>query len=592
MVETKSIPESEKWKKEHIFSSEEAWKKNYEEVSTRIDDIKRYQGNITNAKELLTYLTKGEEISQKYSKLYVYAMLSHDEDTRVADSQARLSKVQQLGVKLSSATSFFTPFLLSLDEQTLSTYIKQEEGLQYFEEDLFDTYRYKEHVLSAEQEALLSEMGEALQAPRNTYGMINNADITFGYITNDQGEKERLTRGKYALLSKSSDREKRKEAYEAYYEPYIGLHNTIGSTLSAAVKNNVKLTKLRNYPSALEKALFGDKVPKEVYETLIQAAHEGKEALHAYTKERKKILNVNELRPYDLGVPLVEGVKYDISYDEAYEMMLKALSPLGEDYVSQLKEMKVAGVIDVHETPGKRSGAYNIGVYGVHPYVLLNHRNDLDSLFTLTHEMGHAMHSYYSNKHQPHITAGYSIFVAEVASTVNEVLLMHHLIDHEKDDKKRRYLLHHFIDQFKGTFFTQVMFAEFEKIVHEKAEKEEPLNASAFNEVYEELFGSYHGESLELGDEVKYGWSRIPHFYRPFYVYKYATGYASAIHIADRLLKGDEETKNNYLEFLKSGSSDYPLNLLKRTGVDLEEGEPIRNALNVFSGLVKEFSKE
>jgi oligoendopeptidase F len=291
-------------------------------------------------------------------------------------------------------------------------------------------------------------------------------------------------------------------------------------------------------------------------------------------------------------VPLVEGVKYDISYDEAYEMMLKALSPLGEDYVSQLKEMKVAGVIDVHETPGKRSGAYNIGVYGVHPYVLLNHRNDLDSLFTLTHEMGHAMHSYYSNKHQPHITAGYSIFVAEVASTVNEVLLMHHLIDHEKDDKKRRYLLHHFIDQFKGTFFTQVMFAEFEKIVHEKAEKEEPLNASAFNEVYEELFGSYHGESLELGDEVKYGWSRIPHFYRPFYVYKYATGYASAIHIADRLLKGDEETKNNYLEFLKSGSSDYPLNLLKRTGVDLEEGEPIRNALNVFSGLVKEFSKE
>ncbi|MBM7702414.1 oligoendopeptidase F [Metabacillus iocasae] len=586
------IPDHEKWNLTHIYPHHDAWKEDFNQVVSDIHTLGSYNDNIHNAEQFYGFLSEQEALMQRYTKLYVFAMLQNDEDTRQSSSQTLLDQVQQLGVKISSATSFFMPYLLELEEETLKRYIEEVPALQYFEKDLLESYRYKTHVLTKEKEEVLSQLGDALASPKTTFGMINNADIVFGDVTNENGEKVPLTRGMFAKIMESADRDKRKEAYKAYYKPYVQMKNTIASTLSSAVKNNVTLAKMRNYPSALEKALFGDNVPVSVYENLIETTKKNIEPLHRYMKVRKEKLGVEELRAYDLSAPLVKDVREDISYEEAYQTMLESLKPLGDEYITQLKAFKDAGVIDVRETPGKRSGAYNIGLYGVHPYVLLNHRDNLDSLFTLAHEMGHCMHSHYSSLYQPRISASYSIFVAEVASTVNEVLLIHHLLDTTTDKKMRKHLLNHFIDQFKGTFFTQVMFAEFEKTVHEKVENGESLNAEVFNEMYEKLFRTYNGDDLVFEEEVKFGWSRIPHFYRPFYVYKYATGYVSAIHIAERLLKGDSETLEAYLTFLQSGSSEYPLDLLKATGVDLLSPEPVESAMKTFARLVDEFGEE
>ncbi len=585
------VPVEETWNLEDIYSDEKLWEQDFDKVGKMAEKLKEYDGNIHDAQDLYQYLKLSEELSYTFTHVYAYSMFKVDQDTRDTAAQALQDRVKQLGVKVGSATSFFMPYLLGLDEGTLKGYIAAEDGLKYFEEDLLESFRYKTHVLTKEQEEILSQLGEALSSPSNTYGMINNADIKFGMVTKDDGGKVRLTRGMYSKLIEDEDREKRKEAYKAYYKPYVELKNTIASTLSAAIKNNVATSKLRRYPSALEKGLFGDNVPKEVYENLIQSAKDNIAPMHEYNRLRKEKLKLDELHQYDLSVPLVSGVKQEIPYEEAYEIMLKALAPLGEDYVQTLKDFKDARYLDVRETPGKRSGAYNMGVYGVHPYILLNHQDDLNSLFTLAHECGHGVHSKLSSQHQPQISARYSIFVAEVASTVNEVLLINYLLDNEKDENVRKHLLNHFIDKFKGTFFTQVMFAEFEKITHEYAEQGKPLNVEVFNGIYEDLFREYNGEELVFDEEVKYGWSRIPHFYRPFYVYKYATGFASAIHLATKILEGDKQTLESYIEFLKSGSSDYPLELLKKTGVDLTSPEPIENSMKKFGELVEELEK-
>ncbi|MDQ1145847.1 oligoendopeptidase F [Bacillus sp. SORGH_AS 510] len=585
------VPVYEKWNLADIYTSISKWEDDYQLIEKLAVQLKGYDEKIQNGSSLYQYLQQREVLSFHLNKVYAYAMLLVDENTRETHAQSLLERAKQLSVKVSSSTSFFMPYLLSLDEPTLKRFIDEEEKLDYFAEDLWESFRYKKHVLSKEKEELISQLGEALSVPSHTFGMINNADIKFGEVTNDQGEGVELTRGMYAKLIEDENRDKRKEAYKAYYRPYLQLRNSIASTLSGAIKNNVTLAKIRQYPSALEKALFGDKVPREVYENLIQTTKKNIAPLHRYTCIRKDKLKLQEIRQYDMSVPLVSGVKQEISYEEAYETMCKALAPLGQEYIEILKEFKDHCYIDVRETPGKRSGAYNLGVYGVHPFILLNHQDDLDSLFTLVHECGHGVHSRLSSEHQPQITARYSIFVAEVASTVNEVLLINYLLNQEKDNDVRNHLLNHFIDQFKGTFFTQVMFAEFELITHELSEKGIPLNVEVFNQTYEKLFREYNGDEIVFDDEVKFGWSRIPHFYRPFYVYKYATGFASAIHLATKILEGDQDTLHAYLEFLKSGSSDYPLELLKKTGVDLTTPNPIENTLKKFEELVEEFSK-
>ncbi|AGK53960.1 oligoendopeptidase F [Bacillus sp. 1NLA3E] len=585
------VPVIEKWNLEDIYSDVSKWEEDLAQIEKMAAKLKEYDGAIKDGKSLYQYLKQREELSYKFNHVYAYSMLMVDQDTRNTASQSLLDRTKGLSVKVSASNSFFMPYLLSLDEENLKGYITAEEGLKYFEEDLIDSFRYKKHVLNKDQEGILSQLGEALSAPSNTYGMINNADIKFGEVTNENGEKVELTRGMYSKLIEDEDRRIRREAYKAYYKPYLESKNTIASTLSAAIKNNVTLARIRQYPSALEKALFGDKVPKEVYENLIASTKDNITSLHLYSKIRKEKLQIDELHQYDMSVPLVQGVKMVISYEEAFDTMLKGLAPLGVDYINILKEFKANRYIDVRETPGKRSGAYNLGIYGVHPYILLNHQDDLDSLFTLVHECGHGVHSRLSSQHQPQITAGYSIFVAEVASTVNEVLMINYLLNNEKNQEVRKHLLNHFIDQFKGTYFTQVMFAEFEMKTHEMAEQGIPLNVEVFNQTYETLFREYNGDEMVFDDEVKYGWSRIPHFYRPFYVYKYATGFASAIHLATKILEGDKKTLESYLEFLKSGSSDYPLELLKKTGVDLTSPIPIANSLKRFNELVEEFAK-
>lgn len=584
--ERKDVSDKEKWDLTHIFPDLAAWEEKYQETIGKIKKLSTYDGKITTSKELLDYLTLSQNVSFTYGHLYIYAMLLLDLDTRNTDAQALLEKADYLGTDFSNATAFFSPFLLSLDENVLRRYINEENGLKYFEDDLLDAFRYKKHILSKEQEEVISKLSDALSSPEHTFSMINDADIVFGEVTSEKGEKVELTVGMFSKLIEDEKRDVRKEAYMAYYKPYVQLKNTIASTLSNTIKNNVTMSKVRNYPSALEKGLFRDNVPKKVYENLIVTTRNNLSSVKKYNLLRKEKLQVDELRAYDLSVPLVSGMKKDIPYEEAYETMLKGLLPLGEEYINLLKEFKNKNMIDVRETKGKRSGAYNIGIHGVHPYVLLNHHDDLDSVFTLAHELGHAAHSYYSSKHQPYNKSHYSIFVAEVASTVNEVLLIRYLIENTEDKKMKAYLLNHFIDQFKGTFFTQVMFSEFEKRTHEIAEKNETLNVEVFNSIYEELMSDYAGGVLTLDPQVKHGWSRIPHFYRPFYVYKYATGYASAIDIADRLLKGEKGALENYLNFLKSGDSDYPLELLRKTGVDLEQPGPIENALKVFDDLV------
>ncbi|MCM3115667.1 oligoendopeptidase F [Neobacillus sp. MER 74] len=585
------VPTHEKWNLDDIYSDKSKWEEDLLTIEEMAKKLKQYDGTIQDGHSLYQYLHQREELSFLFNKVYAYAMLSVDQNTRDTQAQSNLDRAKQLSVKVSASTSFFMPYLLTLDEETLSGYIKSEKKLDYFAEDLWESFRYKQHVLSKEQEAVLSQLGEALSAPGNIFGMMNNADIKFGEVTSEDGERVELTRGMYSKIIEDTDREKRREAYKAYYQPYLQLKNSIAATLSAAIKTNVTTAKIRQYPSALEKSLFGDNVPKEVYENLIKTTKQNIQPLHQYSRIRKEKLNLDELRQYDMSVPLVSGVKQDISYEEAYDTMCKALAPLGEDYVNILKEFKEKRYIDVRETPGKRSGAYNLGVYGVHPYILLNHQDDLDSLFTLVHECGHGVHSRLSSQHQPQITARYSIFVAEVASTVNEVLLINYLLNNEKNPDVRKHLVNHFIDQFKGTFFTQVMFAEFEMKTHEMAEKGMPLTVEVFNQTYEKLFREYNGDEVVFDEEVKFGWSRIPHFYRPFYVYKYATGFASAIHLATKILEGDQKTLTSYLEFLKSGSSDYPLELLKKTGVDLTTSSPIENSLKRFGELVEEFSQ-
>ncbi|MDR7236756.1 oligoendopeptidase F [Neobacillus drentensis] len=585
------VPSHEKWNLADIYSDIKKWEEDYLLIEKMAANLNQYDGNIQDGHSLYQYLKQREELSYTFNKIYAYAMLSVDENTRDSQTQSHLDRAKQLSVKVSAATSFFMPYLLSLDEETLKAYISAEKELDYFAEDLWESFRYKQHVLTKEQEAVLSQLGEALSTPGNIFGMMNNADIKFGEVTSENGDRVELTRGMYSKLIEDTDREKRREAYKAYYQPYLQLKNSIAATLSAAIKNNVTTAKIRRYPSALEKALFGDKVPKEVYENLIKTTKDNIGPLHHYSRIRKEKLELDELRQYDMSVPLVGGVKQVISYEEAYDTMCKALAPLGEDYIHILKEFKTARYLDVRETPGKRSGAYNLGIYGVHPYILLNHQDDLDSLFTLVHECGHGVHSRLSSQYQPQITARYSIFVAEVASTVNEVLLINYLLNNEQNPDVRKHLVNHFIDQFKGTYFTQVMFAEFEMKTHEMAEKGLPLNVEVFNQTYETLFREYNGDEVIFDEEVKFGWSRIPHFYRPFYVYKYATGFASAIHLATKILEGDQETLTSYLEFLKSGSSDYPLELLKKTGVDLTTPYPIENSMKRFGELVEEFSR-
>jgi oligoendopeptidase F len=580
-----------KWKLEELFATDQAWEEEFQQVNKLIEEMKEYQGRLAQSpEELAAALKIYEKLGLAMERVYVYAKMRRDENNGNTTYQALTDRAASLSVALSSALAFLVPEILSMPADKLETFIKSD-ALKEYTFFLEEIMRQKEHVLSAEEERIIAQAGELAQAPQNIFGMINNADITFPVIKDEKGEEVQISHGRYLQLMENQDREVRKAAFEGLYNTYKKQKNTLAATLNASVKKDVFYARVRKYPSALSAALDNDNIPVDVYTNLIKAVRDNLPAMHRYVALRKELLGVDELHMYDLYVPMVKEVDFTIEYEKALELVQKGLSPLGEEYQTVLKEAFTSGWIDVHENEGKTSGAYSWGAYGTHPFVLLNYHNNVNNLFTLAHEMGHAMHSYYSDKNQPYLYAQYKIFVAEVASTCNESLLMDYMLKVTDDPRKKMYLLNYYLEQFRGTIYRQTMFAEFEKIIHEKVAAGEALTPETLCSIYRGLNVDYYGPDMVIDPEIDMEWSRIPHFYNEFYVYQYATGFSAATALSQQILKEGQPAVERYLSFLKSGGSNYPIQLLRKAGVDMAKPEPVVQALQVFSGVLDEMEK-
>jgi len=586
------IDQRYKWKLEDIYEQEELWEEDFKKVKALTGEMAKYQGilgkssdNLMNALKLL------EKIERKAEKLYVYAKMRRDEDNTSSYYQSLFDRAESLNIQVSSAVSYVVPEIVAIPEEKIASFLEEKEELRLYEHFLEQLLRQKKHVLSQEEEKLLAMTADLSVAARNIFSMLNDADIKFPLVCNEDGKRVELTKGRYGKLMESSDRKVRKEVFKAFYSTYNQFKNILVATLSASVKKDIFYARSRRYSSSLEAALDQDNIPVEVYEKLIEAVHNNLGHLHSYMQLRKKMLGLDEMHMYDIYVPLVKEFRMNIPYEEAKEMIINALQPLGNEYVSKLKEGMDSGWLDVYESKGKTSGAYSWGCYESHPFVLLNYNNRLTDVLTLAHEMGHAMHTYYSNKLQPYIYSQYSIFVAEVASTVNESLVIDYLLRNSSDIQEKMYLLNHYLEQFRGTVYRQTMFAEFEKIIHKKVEQGEALSLKVLNTIYHDLNRLYYGPEVVLDEEIDFEWARIPHFYSAFYVYKYATGFAAATAIKQKILGVGESAIQRYLDFLSSGSSKYPLDLLKKAGVDLTSPQPVKEALNYFGDMVMEMGK-
>lgn len=590
LLKRADVPKEHQWKLEDLFADQKAWDASFAELKNLLKRTADYQGKLTNAASIKECFELEDEISYHAERLYVYAHMHHDEDTANPTYQALSAKAKKLNVEAGEALSFITPEILSLSEAELDKLI-EDPSLKEFKFTLSEMKREKAHVLSKTEEALLAQVGNLSSAPQTIFGMLNNADMKFPKIKNEDGKEVELTHGNYIQFLESPNREVRERAFKAVYETYGKQKNTIAATLNANVNKNMFYSRVRKYPSVLEMALYGDNIQKEVYTNLIDTIHESLPLLHRYMELRKKLLGVDELHMYDLFAPLVEEYKWDITYEEAKQMTKEGLTPLGEDYLSSLQAGYDNGWIDVYENENKRTGAYSWGAYGTHPYVLLNHKDNLNSMFTLAHEMGHALHSYYSDNALKYRDAQYTIFLAEVASTTNEALLMDYLLKNAKDPKQKMYLLTYYADQFRTTVFRQTMFAEFEKIVHERAESGESLTPQDLSDIYYELNVKYHGKGMQVDKEIGMEWARIPHFYNSFYVYKYATGFSAATSFSKQILEEGQPAVDRYLGFLKSGGSDYSINILKKAGVDMSSPEPIREAMSVFEDIISQMEQ-
>lgn len=581
------VPPEHRWKLEDLFPDQAAWDKEYQEVKAALGKIAQYQGKLSDPGAVKECFALDDDISIHTERLYVYANMKHHEDMADPTYQALSDKAKKLSVEVGEATSFISPEILGLSEDQLDR-LTTDSSLAFYKHSLEVMKRQKPHVLGKEQEALLAMAGNMAQAPGTIFGMLNNADLKFPKVKNENGEEVELTHGRYIQFLESRNREVRKNAFQTMYATYAKQKNTLASTLNANVTKNIFYARARKYPSVLESALFGDNIPKDVYTNLIDTIHEGLPLLHRYMELRKKLLKVDELHMYDLFAPLVEEFKLDISYEDAKKTVKESLKPLGEAYLTALQNGFDNKWIDIYENEGKRSGAYSWGAYGTHPYVLLNHKDNLNSMFTLTHEMGHALHSYLSDENQEYRYAQYTIFLAEVASTLNEALLMDYLLKKSTDPKEKMYLLTYYADQFRTTVFRQTMFAEFEKIIHEKAEAGESLTPQTLSEIYYGLNKTYHGDHMIVDQDIEMEWARIPHFYTSFYVYKYATGFSAATSFSKQILEEGQPAVDRYLGFLQSGGSDYSINILKKAGVDMSSPEPIKQAMDVFKGLIEE----
>ena len=579
------------WATEDLFPTDQAWLESYQALQAAPEQLCAYQGRLgESAATLLEYFRLGDEIGRKLERLYNYAARKGDEDTANSTYQDLRGKAMNLVVGIQSATAFDVPELLMLDDATVERFFAEEPGLAIYRRKMDVLRRRRAHILSPAEEALLASAGEMSGTPENIFGAFENADLRFPDVLDGEGNSHTLTAGTLIRLLESPDRVLRKNAFEGCYNTFHSFRNSIAAMLEGQVKQLIWHSRARKYSSTLEAALDGTEVPTAVYHNLIDAVHANWDTLHKYGALRKKLMGLDELHMYDLYTPIVADADMSITYEEAKEMVLEALAPLGEEYLAMLKEGFENRWIDVYENQGKRSGAYS-SCGDPHPFVLLNHKDNLNSVFTLAHEMGHALHTYHSNLAQPYATADYVIFVAEVASTCNEVLLMQHLLRKTTDKRQRAYLINYFLEQFRTTLYRQTMFAEFELRVNQLAESGESLTADLLSQEYAKLNAAYYGEAVTQDSGIAMEWARIPHFYYNYYVFQYATGFSAAIAIAMNILKNGVPAVEAYRKFLSSGCSAPPVELLKIAGVDMSTPQPVNEALALFDTLINEMEQ-
>ena len=585
------IPEKDKWAIEDIYPTDAAWEQDLVKARGYAEKIASYKGLLsTDSAKLLEYLRLDDDMTVVLEALVNYAQRRNDEDTRDAKYQDMVSRMEMLFVDISGASAFVTPELLSIDDETMERFFREQPEMELYRLCIDRVRRRRAHILSEAEERIMALTGEMTGSPDNIFSMFNDADLKFPDATDKDGNTHQVTHGSYIPLMHSNDRELRKSAFESLYGVYENFRNTSAAVLSSQVKCLTFRARARNYENTLQAALDGNEVPVDVYKQLIEAVHENMHYMYKYVKLRKKLLGVDELHAYDLYAPIVSDIEVKIPFEQAKQEVYDSLAPMGEDYRAIFSQGIKDRWIDVYENEGKRSGAYSAGAR-VHPYVLLNHKDTLDSEFTLAHEMGHAIHSYLSNKNQPVVYADYVIFVAEVASTCNESLLMQHLLKITTDKKRRAYLINYFLEQFRTTLYRQTMFAEFELMINEKAENGESLTADVMCELYRKLNLLYYGEDIVIDHELDMEWARIPHFYYNYYVYQYATGFSAAIALSQRILKEGAPAVRDYIGFLSGGCSRDPISLLRSAGVDMTSTKPVTDALKLFGELIDEMEE-
>lgn len=584
------IEDKYKWDLTKIYKDEKEWQKDFDDVKEKILKVLEYKDSfLSNGKKLYEYLKYDEEVSRKLEKIYYYAHLNYDADTLDEKYKVMTNKVSDLFTKYNELSSFVVPEILKLDEEKLNTFYKDEEKLEDYRFSIENIYRFKNHTLDEEKEKMLSNLSKCLSNPEETYEALTDSDFEYDYITDEKGNKVKFNESNYSLFIKSKDRSVRKKAFEMLHNKYKKYIRTITSTYKGEVENNVVLAKIRNYDSAISASLYSDNVPVDIYDNLIKVVNDNMNVLYDYYDLKKKILSLDRLHMYDTYVEIINKIDKKYSFDEAKEIVIDALSVLGDKYVKNLKKAFDEKWIDIYHSKGKRSGAYSSGNFDVNPYVLLNFEGTLNDVSTLAHELGHSMHTYLSCKNNTYQYSSYEIFVAEVASTVNELLLANYMLKNSKNKDEKLAIINHILDLYKATLYRQTMFAEFEKETHKLREKGEVLTSDLLSNTYYNLVKKYFGPNVLCDDLIRYEWARIPHFYYNFYVYKYATGISAASYIVDGILNNKEGALENYINFLKTGGSMYPLDELKIAGVNLNSKSVILSAIKTFEKYLKEF---
>lgn len=581
-----------KWDLSRVFKNDQEWEQEYKQVAQEIKNLSKFKGTLAKSgKDLYEGITAILAVNRRLEKVYVYATMSSDVDTSNNHYLGFVAKAQSLANQMSAAIAFVDPEILSIPEETLAKFMQDEPRLENYRHRLEQITQKRPHTLPANEEKIIADAGDAMGTSANTFNVLTNSDMEYGYVQDEDGEMVQLSDGLYSLLIQSQDRNVRKNAFDVMYASYGQFENSLASTLSGEVKAHNFNAQVHKYNSAREAALSENSVPTAVYDTLIKEVNSHLDLLHRYVALRKKILGLKDLQMYDMYVPLTGKPVLSYNFEEAKEEARKALAPLGEDYLKHVDYIFNNRVIDVVENQNKVTGAYSGGAYDTDPYELLNWEDNLDSLYTLVHETGHSVHSWYTRNTQPYVYGDYPIFVAEIASTTNENILTEYFLDKITDPKTRAFVLNHYLDSFKGTLFRQTQFAEFEQFIHETDANGQPLTADVLDEFYGNLNQRYYGDSVEPGGEIAMEWSRIPHFYYNFYVYQYATGFAAATALANKVVHGTEQERDAYINFLKSGSSDYPTEIMKRAGVDMTRADYLRDAFDTFEKRLNEFEK-